>query len=70
MYLIIMTHVVNKIINGKQMTVRFHVDDTMSSHIDSKINDEFLKWLNNKYGEFGEVTCTRGPVHDYLEMTL
>jgi hypothetical protein len=62
--------VANKIINGKQMTVRFHVDNTMSSHEDSKVNGDFLTWLNSMYGEIGEVTCTRGKVHDYLGMTF
>ena len=62
--------VANKMINGKQMTVRFHVDDMMMSHVDSRVNDNFLKWLNSKYGEIGEVTCTRGAAHDYLGMTF
>ena len=31
--------VANKEVNGKQQTVRFHVDDLMSSHVDSKVND-------------------------------
>ena len=38
--------VCNRMINEKQHTVRFHVDDLMSSHVDSKVNDEFLVWLN------------------------
>ncbi len=42
--------VVNKIIDGKQLTIRFHVDDIMSSHVDSTVNDDFLTWLNKKYG--------------------
>lgn len=50
----------NKMINGKQYTIRFHVDNLMSSHGNKKINDEFEKWLNNKYGEYGEVTASRG----------
>ena len=58
----------NKIVNGKQQTVRFHVDDLMSSHVDSKINDKFHQWLNKKYGKFGEVKVTRGKIHDYLGM--
>ena len=60
----------NRIINGSQHTVRFHVDDLMSSHVDSKVNDEFAKWLNNKYGEYGEITSTRGKVHEYLGMKI
>ena len=62
--------VANKMINGKQHTVRFHVDDLFTSHEDSKVNDEFLKWLNLKYGEHGEVKATRGSIHEYLGMTL
>ena len=62
--------VANKMINRKQQTIRFHVDDLMSSHIDPKVNDEFHDWLNMKYGEYGAVTCLIGKVHEYLGMTL
>ena len=34
--------VANGVVNGKQQTVRFHVDDLMSSHVDESVNDEFL----------------------------
>ena len=57
-------------IRGKQHTVRYHVDDLMASHIDAKVNDSFLKWLNRKYGKHGEVKATRGKIHDYLGMTF
>ena len=60
--------VANKDIHGKQHTIRFHVDDLMCSHVDKKVNDKFEKWLNKKYGGYGEVQCTRGKVHDYLGM--
>ena len=62
--------IANKMVNGKQQTIRFHVDDLMSSHVDSKVNDRFYTWINKKYGEFKEVTCTRGKKHTYLGMTL
>ena len=58
--------VCNRMIGGKQHTVRFHVDDLMSSHVDPKVNDEFLIWLNKMYGDLTEVKCTRGPIHDFL----
>jgi hypothetical protein len=35
-----------------------------------RVNDDFEKWLNTKYGEHGKVTSTRGKVHDYLGMQL
>ena len=42
----------------------------MSSHVDSTVNDEFLKWMNEKYGKHGAVTATRGNIHEYLGMTF
>lgn len=42
----------------------------MSSHEDPKVNDGFHQWLNLKYGEHGEVSCTRGFEHDYLGTKL
>ena len=62
--------VANKVIDGKQHTVKYHVDDLMGSHVDSKVNDKFLKWLNEMYGHFGEVKATHGPIHNYLGMTF
>src|SRR5210317_2369503 len=62
--------VANKKIDGKQLTIRFHVDDIMSSHVDPTVNDDFLIWLNRKYGEHGKVKATRGKEHNYLGMTL
>ena len=62
--------VANRMINGSQHTIIFHVDDLKSSHIDSKINDEFENWLNVKYGEHGKVATKRGKIHDYLGMSL
>jgi len=62
--------VCNRNVNGLQQTVRFHVDDLMSSHMDPKVNDQFLEWLNRKYGGYGAVKATRGHKHDYLGMTF
>ena len=43
-----------------------HVDDLMSSHIDPKVNDDFLKWLNKMCGDLSECKATRGKIHDFL----
>ena len=40
----------------------------MSSHEDPNVNTKFLVWLNEKYGEHGEVKATHGRKHDYLGM--
>ena len=49
--------VANRMINNKQHTTRFHVDDILSSHVDSEVNDGFLQWLNKKYGSLKEVSA-------------
>ncbi len=60
--------VANRITDGNQHTVRFHVDDIMASHVRSKVNDDLLAWANKMYGSLGEVKASRGKVHDYLGM--
>jgi hypothetical protein len=60
--------VANCMVNGKQHTIRFHVDDVKASHIDPMVNNKFDAWLNKTYGSLGEVKTTRGPIHDYLGM--
>ncbi len=62
--------VANKIIRGKQHTLTWHVDDVKGSHVDSKVNDEFGKWLQKEYGAVADVTTTRGKKHVYLGMLL
>ena len=60
--------VANRSVKGGQQTVRFHVDDLMSSHKDAKVNDDFAKWLDGMYGKHGPVKVVRGKVHEYLGM--
>ena len=60
--------VATRTVNGKQHTIRFHVDDILSSHVDPRVNDKFEKWLVRTYGKIGKVKTRRGKVHDYLGM--
>ena len=64
--------VANKFINGKQHTVMWHVDDLKISHVDKKVNDRFIKWVDELYGddEIGRVKAVRGKKHDYLGILL
>ena len=62
--------VMNKIINGKQCTILWHVDDLKISHVDAEVVTGVLKQINDEYGAEGEITSTRGKIHDYLGMTL
>ena len=45
-------------VNGKQHTITWHVDDVKSSHVDPKVNNEFHTWCEQQYGseETGHVT--------------
>ena len=65
--------VANRMVNGKQHTVTWHVDDLKSSHVDPKVNDRFIKWLEQKYTAnpaVRTIKAVRGKVHGYLAMTL
>ena len=59
-----------KVIGGKQHLVRFHVDDILSSHEDSKVNDYFALWAQRKYGRIKPVEVKRGKTFRFLGMTL
>ena len=60
--------VANKIVNGTQMTVTWHVDDLKVSHKDDDEITKFLLFLGKLYGD--RITVNRGVVHDYLGMDL
>jgi hypothetical protein len=64
--------VANRVVNNKQHTVTWHVDNLKSSHINPKVNDKFLSWLKTKYAsdKIGEIKAVRGHKHNYLAMTL
>jgi hypothetical protein len=64
--------VANRVVNGKQQTLTWHVDDLKSSHVDPKVNDEFAVWAQSTYGseDLGNVKVVRGKVHDYLAMIM
>ena len=64
--------VANQIVNEKQHTVCWHINDLKLSHIDPTVNDDFYKWLDASYAsnEIGQVKAIRGKQHDYLAMVL
>lgn len=59
--------VANRMVNGKQQTVIWHVDDLKASHVDPGVNTAFGQWLKVKYGDCKE---HRGKHHEYLGMDL
>jgi hypothetical protein len=67
--------VANKMIEGKQMTICYHVDDCKLSHLYSKVMDTTIEWLRTEYESIfedgsGAMTVHRGKVLKYLGMTL
>jgi len=60
--------VANKMVNGTQMTIRWHVDDLMISHLSQ---DEIMKVVQQIKDIYGEnLAETSGTVHGYLGMTF
>ena len=49
--------VVNKVINGKQCTITWHVDDLKISHEDKRVVDDAIKKLESIHGK---LSVTRG----------
>lgn len=64
--------VVNKMINGKQCTMAWHVDDLKMSHADHRVVDKLIKWLKGKHEdkEIGTMKATRGKAHEHLGVIL
>ena len=62
--------VVNKMINGQQMTVVWHVDNLRVSHVDAKEVEKFVQQMEETFGQETPLTVSRGQVHNYLGMTL
>ena len=61
------TCVANKIVNGKQCTVVWHVDDLKISHVEKSVVEDVVKNLEATYGE---MPTQRGKKFLYLGMTL
>jgi hypothetical protein len=63
--------VANKIINGSQMTICWHVDDLFIGHKDPAVVTSLLNWLARRYNtDNKKLNTTRGHFHDYLGMNI
>ena len=64
----------NKEVNKKQLTICFHVDDCKLSHVDSKVLENTVEWLQSEYKSIFEDGSGKMKVHfgkhKYLGMTL
>jgi hypothetical protein len=57
-------------INGKQCTVLWHINDIKISHEDPKVVTAVLALLKERCGKKAPLTITCGKKHDYLEMMV
>jgi hypothetical protein len=67
--------VANKIVEGKQMTICFHVDDCKLSHRKKTVVDRMIGYLWQEYESIFEdgsvaTTVSQVKIHKYLGMTL
>jgi hypothetical protein len=61
----------NKMIDGNQITIQFHVDDLKISHMKQSVIDDVLDDLNKKFGTSKKpLAATTGDIHDYLGITI
>ena len=60
--------VANKMVDGSQMTVCWHVDNLKISHKDNNLVSAFAINIASIFGD--KTTITRGRVHTYLGMEL
>ena len=63
----------NKVIDGKQCTICFHVDDCKISHVSNQVVEQTIEWLRQDYESIfedgsGKMKVSRGKVHKYLGM--
>jgi hypothetical protein len=68
--------VANKMVQGKQLTVVWHVDDLKVSHdVSTAIITKMADWLKSTYQRLfedgsGEMSIALGKIHEYLGITL
>ncbi len=62
--------VMDKVIDNKQCTVTWHVDDLKISHINMATVDDIINRMEAEFGKYVLLSKSSGKVHDYLGMVL
>lgn len=62
--------IANKIVNGMQMTVAWHVDNLKVSHKKLSAIREFAMLLNDEFGKETPISESYGKTHEYLGMLM
>jgi hypothetical protein len=56
--------IASKMIDDKQYTILWHVDDINISHVEFDVSTDVIKDLDDGFGKEATMTITRGLVHD------
>ena len=59
-----------KLVEGKQCTIIWHVDDLKMLNVNSGIVSSVLSDIGTEYGEILKMTIMQGKLHKYLGMTI
>lgn len=59
--------VANKMVNGKQCTICWYVDDLKVSHVDASVVSDIIEEIDRRYGK---MVVKRGPKHTYVGMDI
>ena len=59
-----------RIIDGKQCTILWHVDDLKTSHVDPAIISSIFVDIDMEYGKIAKMTIGWGKGPKYLGMTI
>ena len=60
----------NRMVNKRQHTIQFDLNDVLSSHVDPEVNKQFGAWENKTYGRLKPVELRRRKTREFLGMTL
>ena len=64
-------NIANKQVDGKQLTLMWHMDDIKALHHDPQVISNYIEWLHETYEHIfedgsGALKISYGPVHEYL----
>ena len=62
--------VVNKKVDGKQLTMAWHVDDLKLPHEEERALDDFIAMMEEELGQDAPLSVSQGLVQEYLGMSL
>ena len=62
--------IVNKMINGKQCTVCWYVDDVKVSQVEESVVEDLISKMQEEYGKEARLAVSHGKVLEYLGMKI